>query len=124
MANVFQNAASWLAGQLKQHAGRTVTLKRNGIESESITGWVSQKQYRTFGPDGSQSLETSFEWSFQADDLIWSGEQVVPRCGDVIAETLNGTRIEYEVLPDVDRPETQWSDDAGVIVIARTRKLA
>lgn len=124
MTNVLQDAAAWLAGQLKEKAGRTVTYSRNGFDSAAITGWVAKKEYESVGADGMQTLVTSFEWSFEATDIVVNGSQITPRSGDIITETLNGTTIVYEVLPIENRPETEWQDDAGVMVIARTRKVA
>lgn len=124
MTNVLQDAAAWLAGQLKEKAGRTVTYSRNEFRSNPITGWVAKKEYESVGSDGLQTLVTSFDWTFEATDIVVNGSQITPRPGDIITEIINGTTIIYEVLPIENRPATEWQDDAGVMVIARTRKVA
>jgi hypothetical protein len=124
MTNVLQDAAAWLAGQLKEKAGRTVTLTRGGVASGSITGWVSQKEYEVVGTDGILTSVTAFEWSFETSDLVISGSQVTPSDGYSITEVLNGRTIVYEVLPITGKPCSEWLDSSGVMTLVRTKRIS
>lgn len=45
MSNMLQDGATWLAGQLQDHVGRSVVLRRQGQAAAELTGTVVMHEY-------------------------------------------------------------------------------
>lgn len=76
---------------------------------------------------GQDNLTTNvriYEWTFKASDLVLSGEQITPRNGDVIRETLLGNAVTYQVLDlDDDTPCYEWLDGSGIELKIHTKRV-
>lgn len=124
MSNLLQNGAVWLAGQLKDHAGRSVVLSRKGAtSSDPIIGTVAAVQYEVVDETGIVTLIKSFDWTFTAADVMLAGVQVEPRPGDRLAETLNGAAVQYEVMDLGKKPAVEWLDSSGIMLLVHTKKV-
>lgn len=124
MTTLIQRGASWLGERLKTAAGRSVTLTRGVTVSSAITGWVASVEYEEVGDDGLTTSVRYDDWTFNADEVLLSAVQIVPRSGDVLTESLNGSTIKYEVLPLQNRPEVEWLDSSGILMTVHTKRIA
>lgn len=121
---MLQNGSDWLAGQLKDHAGRSVVYKRADTSSDTLTATVAQQMRDIETADGFTTQAEFFEWVFTTADLVIDGSAITPRRGDLIEETLGGVARVYEVLPPDDEPASVWADSAGVMTRVYTKRVA
>lgn len=123
MSNLLQDSAAWLAGQMKNSAGRTVTYRRSDGLTAALTGWPAKLDYEIDDEQGIPRKVTLDDWSFEAADLVFAGEteQFEPRAGDRFTETLSGYDVTYEVMPLPKRPIAEWPDTAGVMRLVHTK---
>jgi hypothetical protein len=121
MSNMLQTGAAWLAGQLQNAAGRTVTLLRREsggtTESGPLVGTVAKQEYQVV-EQGMPTIVTSYDWTFTTSELPWT-----LRAGDVIKETLNSVEQQYQVMPLDKLPATERLDTAGVMTLVHSKKI-
>ncbi|MFQ5733006.1 MAG: hypothetical protein ACE5KM_13780 [Planctomycetaceae bacterium] len=109
MADLLKIGSDWLAGQLKDAAGQSVTYHRGG-DQVSVTATVGQ-QRRDINSDFDQRLEAKRkDFVIDAADLIFSSVVITPARGDRIKQVDGSTTYVYEVRSDGDDPAWRWSD--------------
>lgn len=118
MTNLLQDAATWMAGQLKAAGGRVVQYRRLGTVI-SITATPQQQMRLVTGDDGLVTDVAVDSWTVTAADLTL-GE---PRPGDQIVETLSLEEIRYEVLPLATAPCFEWFDSSGIMLTVHTKRV-
>lgn len=123
MTTLMQRGATWLGDRLKTAAGRSVTLTRGATTSSVIIGWVEIVEYEEIGQDGLTTSVRYDDWTFNADEVLLSAAQIVPRSGDVLTETLNGSTVKYEVLPTQSKSEVEWLDTSGLVLKVHTKRI-
>ena len=121
--NLMQRGASFLGSKLQTAAGRTVTIRQQQRVSAPITGWVASHQYQEVGGDGSVTVVVIDDWTFVSSDVVIGGEQIEPREGCEIVETLDGFENKYEVLPVQNRPCTEWLDTSGILLLVHSKRV-
>ncbi len=121
MTTLLQRGATWLAGELKTAAGRTVTYQRGG-QSVSLVGTPQKLDYAVDDNDGIPRAVTFYDWTFTASELLFNESEVIEtRPGDQITETLAGYDITYEAMPPTARPVAEWMDSSNVMRIVHSK---
>lgn len=121
MPNLMQRGATWLGDRLKEAAGREVMIRRRGtIIGSGLTAWVAFQQYQIVEEDGVITTSPVWDWTFKTTDL----GGVTLQDGDRIAETLNDTAVQYEVLPIGDMNSVTPLDSSGNLTLVHTKKVA
>lgn len=123
MTNILQDGATWLAGQLQDHAGVSIAYQR-GPNSVSITGTVSQHVYEVVDAEGFGITALSRDYIVQAADLVLSGAEIAPRAGDRITETIRDTSQTFEVMAIGQLKEYEPVDTDGTMLKIHTKKIA
>lgn len=123
MSNLMQDAVDWLGAQLKRAAGVTITYTR-GTNSVSITATVSMHEYDVIDTDGVVTAVTSRDYVIHSADLILAAVEVLPRAGDRIAETIDGTAETFEVMPLAGTRAFDPVDPDSVLLKIHTKKVA
>ena len=118
MSNLLEDGAVWLAGQLADHAGKSITFIRGATESDPITGTAVQQDYELL-VDGMVVVVTLWDWTFATANLPWT-----LRAGDRLKATLLGVETQFEVLPVAKRPCSELLDTSGVMTLVHTKQVA
>lgn len=124
MANLFGDvtggALAHLAAAMKGNTGRTVAY-RQGTRSPTLTGWASETEIQV-EQEGSVTVAKVFVWNFYAKDL--TDNDIRPKSGDRIVETLNGLEVVYESMPIDDRTTVKDQlDTSSVITQVFTKRI-
>jgi hypothetical protein len=118
MPNLLEDGAAWLAGQLADHAGRSVTFLRGVTESEPVVGTAVQQDYELL-VEGMVTVFTLWDWTFATANLPWT-----LRAGDRLKATLLGSEAQFEVLPIGKRPCSELLDTSGLMTLVHTKRVA
>lgn len=109
MANLFENAATWLAGQLKTHAAVDVVYVR-GNDSVLVKATIGKTDFEVDDGSGVILRVQSRDFLIQAADLQFGGGAVLPVAGDRIRETQGSQTFVYEVTAPGAEPHYRFSD--------------
>lgn len=124
MSNLLQAGATWLAGQLQAHAGKSVCLQRLGQAPTQLTGTVILRQYDVVDEEsGLVFTLLSYDWVFSASDYQVGGVQVSPLPYDRLEETLAGSSRAFEVMGLGKKPCWEWFDSSGVMLLVHSKKV-
>ena len=123
VTNILQDGAAWLGGQLKDHAGVSITYTR-GANSVSITATATLREYQIVDDEGFGIVMLSRDYIVHAADLILSGAEIAPRAGDQITETIRSVSETYEVMPLGQKKEYEPFDQDGTLLLIHTKKVA
>lgn len=125
MSNLLQDGATWLAGQLKDHAGRSVVLRRQGQAlTTTLTGTVVAQEYEVLDEEtGVVVTLLSYDWVFTASDYKLAGVQATALPYDRFEETLNGAAVVFEVMPIGKKPCWEWFDTSGIMILVHSKKV-
>lgn len=121
--NLLQSGAAWLGGQLKAHAGRTVTLTAGQLTIENLQCSAAQFEHEILDDDGFATRILSYDWTFTAADLFVGDVPVNLRPGVIVTETLNGVTSKYEAMTLGSRPALERLDSSGILMILHTKKI-
>ena len=116
--NMLDDSATWLAGQLENHTGRSATYSR-GQASVSVTGTLAIRTHHVMDEEGFASAVQSYDWTFEAADLVLYGEAVTPRVGDRIV----ADGVTYEAMPLRDGQPWETADAKGLLCIVHTKRV-
>lgn len=124
MSNLLQDGAIWLAGQLQDHAGRDVVLRRQGQAPIDLTGTVAMQQYDVVDEETGIVLTVlSYDWVFTASEYKVGGVQVQPLPYDRLEEELAGSSIAFEIMGLGKKPCWEWLDTSGIMLLVHSKKV-
>jgi len=120
MTNVLQKGAQWLSDQLKQCAGRMVTIS-DGINTVfNVTATMALADYETLDDEGFPLTVRSFDWVIAAADI----GDVAIRAGTRISESIIGGSNTYEITPLSNRPAAEDNDTSGIMLLVHSKRVA
>lgn len=126
MTNMLQDGATWLGGQLRDSAGRTVTVQQGSTilsvdpSGNALAGIMSGHEHEILDDNGFQIKVLSYDWTFLATDL----GSLELREGAIIRETLSGTVYEYEAMQFGHMPAVERLDSSGLLVLVHTKQVS
>ena len=105
-------------------AGDTVIYSRGSRSSSAITAWSGPHKYEVLDPAGELITQVlARDWTFIASELLIDATAIIPRSGDRIAVTLNGSAVGFEVLPMGPEPCCEWLDTGHTMLLVRTKQV-
>lgn len=122
MTNILQDGAAWLGGQLRDHAGVSITYQR-GTGTVALTATATLRQYEIVDHEGFSSTILVRDYIVHAADLVISGSAIAPRAGDQIHETIRSVAETYEVMPLGERKEYEPFDQDGTLLLIHTKRV-
>ena len=102
--------------------GDSVVYAR-GESSVTITAIASEVNRFVESSSGVGVQISSRAYECNAADIVIGGEQVEPRNGDIITETIDGASHVYEVMPLSDEPCFDWLDAAHRRILIYTKRI-
>jgi hypothetical protein len=123
VGDLFEAGATWLAGQLKQHASQEVTYSRGG-GSVVLRATAGPQPLRLTGQYGAVTVEWSnTDWVIPAADLVIGGQQATPEPGDKIRRVMGGVVYVFEVLAPRGEPVWRYSDAHRAMIRVHTKQV-
>ena len=124
MTDVLQQGLDWLEGQRREHMARTVTYRR-GADSVDVLATVGETVFRLTEDYGAQVRVVRRDYLIAADDLVLSGQRVLPEAGDRIEESDGDQVFIYEVMgPGGGEPDWRYSDPYRRTLRIHTKHVA
>lgn len=118
MADLLEQAASWLGNQRKRFLSRPVTYCR-GQQSLEIQATVGQTTFEIDDQYGAIEKWQSRDFLVVAADLVLGGMVVEPQRGDKITD---GSKV-YEVLAPGKEDVFRLSDPYGATLRIHTKQI-
>lgn len=119
MSDLLRNGAAFLAGQLKAHAGTSVTITR-GNQSATVVATIGRSVFEAADANGVVEAWESRDYLLPAADLPF-GE---PQRFDRITETMGGSQCVYEVASPRGVPLFHYADAFQEIVRIHTKRIS
>ena len=123
MADLLEQASTWLDGQRKTHLSRPVVYER-GEESVEVQATIGRTVFEAADAYGVVERTESRDFLVLAADLVLGGEAVLPERGDRIREAQGQKTYVYEVLAPGKEPPWRWSDDYRQTLRIHTKHVA
>jgi len=97
MADMLEQAATWLDGVRREHASQTVIYERDD-RSVQVAATIGQKSYEVADSCGASVWVESTDFLITAADLVIAGIETLPEAGDRIRVEAGGKVRVYEVM--------------------------
>lgn len=122
MADLIQNGIKWLAGRLFDTVSRTVEYHR-GQDAVSLQAIIGRTVFEIVDSSGIVERYESRDFIVSADALVLAGEQIVPRRGDWIVETIGVAPLTYEVMAPENEPVWAYADAYHQMIRIHTKQI-
>ena len=109
MTDMLRDGQAWLAEKLKTHASRLVTYQRDDAEAE-LPATIGRSFYEQDDGEGIVTRSQVRDFLIDTADLLLSPIGSLPKRGDWILETEDGTTFTYEVMSLGGEPAWRYSD--------------
>ena len=123
MADLLEQASTWLDGQRKTHLSRPVVYER-GEESVEVQATIGRTVFELADAYGVVERTESRDFLVLAADLVPGSQEVLPERGDRIRETDGAKVYVYEVMAPGKEPPWRWSDDYRRTLRVHTKHVA
>ena len=97
MADLLEQAASWLDDMRTKHMSRTAVYSR-GVESVELSATLGSTTYEVMDESGATVQAKATDFIVSAGDLVLADECVVPQPGDRIRVTRGEQVLVFEVM--------------------------
>lgn len=122
MADVLDNALSWLETQRTRHRTRLVTYTR-GEASAEVAATIGKTVFRIDDQYGASIRSESRDYLILAAHLVLDGQVILPQRGDQIRESAGDQVWVYEVLGPGDEPCFRYSDPGRLTLRIHTQQI-
>lgn len=113
----------WLNNQFQQFASREVVYQR-GASTLTVQATVGRTLLKLDDGYGGVLLQwTDRDFLIRAEDLVISGQTILPQRGDTIHEVQSGVTYTYEVLAPGKEPVWKWSDLYRSLLRIHTKQI-
>ena len=123
MADLLEQASSWLAGQRTKFLSRTVVYCRGDVSVE-VQASIGKTTFDIDDGYGAVESWESRDFLIAAANLVLSGVDVLPVAGDRINEVQDGLTFVYEVLAPGKEPCWRYSDPYRTTLRIHTKQVA
>lgn len=117
-----ETAAAWLGGQLKELAGKAVSIDygesriTETVDGDALKGWCSRQQYDVMDSEGFATSVMSYDWQFVLAEL----PEDLLKFANVAVN--NGTE-RFEAMPIGSRPWFERLDTSGQLITIHTKQV-
>lgn len=119
---MLRDGATWLAGQLQDHAGDAVVFCRGATEIP-CTAVRNRAEYEIQDELGLVTQVTVDDFTFVAADLVIGESEIEPRPGDLVKATVRGATWTFEVMDVGSRRCCEFADASGVMLLVHTKRI-
>jgi hypothetical protein len=106
MSSNFQTRTRLGLDRAHAHTSVAITYRR-GARQVSITATPASTELEVVANDGTATRRRVRDYKIDVADLVFDGEQLEPRSGDVIVETIAGDDVTFEVFEPAEG-ESSW----------------
>ncbi|HQL75981.1 MAG TPA: hypothetical protein PLD58_22590 [Phycisphaerae bacterium] len=122
MADLLEQAVSWLGRMRNAHLARAVTYQRGG-QSVDLSATLGSTDYQVADESGLTVQAVATDFLIAADRLVLDGIRTLPRLGDRI-RLADGERVKvYEVLDLAGGGHFRPSDPYGQTLRIHTKQV-
>ena len=122
MADILDQGAAFLDGQRHKHMSRAVVYQR-GAESRDVQATIGRTEFEQADDAGLIHRTESRDFLIRAADLDLGSGPVLPRAGDRVRETVEGTVFLYEVNAPGGQPPWRYSDPYRRVLRVHTKHI-
>ena len=122
MADLLEQAASWLGRMCETHLARPVTYQRGG-QSVELAATLGSTAYEVADDSGAAVEARATDFLVAAADLVLGGEAVLPAAGDRIRVASGGTVEVYEVMAPGGQAHYRPSDPYGLTLRIHAKRI-
>jgi hypothetical protein len=122
MADLLANASAWLEQQRMLHLSRSVTYQR-GAQSVPVLATIGKTAFEIDDGFGVLQRIESRDFLVLAADLVLDGAATLPQRGDIVAETVGDSTLQYEVTAPGKEPCWRYSDPYRQTLRIHTKQI-
>jgi len=122
VADLLEQAVSWLGRMRGTHLARTVTYQRDG-QSADLPATLGSTDYQVSDESGLTVQAVAMDFLVAADQLVLGGIRTLPRPGDRVRLADGGQVKVYEVLDLAGGGHYRPSDPYGVTLRIHTKQV-
>ena len=122
MADMLDQGALFLDGQRHKHMSRAVVYQR-GAESRDVQATIGRTEFEQADEAGLIHRTESRDFLIRTADLDLGSGPVLPRAGDRVRETVEGTVFLYEVNAPGGQPPWRYSDPYRRVLRVHTKHI-
>ncbi len=123
MANLLEQGAAWLAGQLQTHASTRIEYQRDN-DAVILQATIGKTEFEIDDGSGVLQRVESRDYLVTTAALRLAGVQTLPVVGDRIRETQGSRTFVYEVLAPGKEPHYRYSDPFRTLLRIHTKLVA
>ena len=123
MANLLEQGAAWLAGQLQTHASARIVYQRDN-DAVILQATIGKTEFEIDDGSGVLQRVESRDYLVPTAALRLAGVQTLPIVGDRIRETQGSRTFVYEVLAPGKEPHYRYSDPFRTLLRIHTKLVA
>lgn len=109
MADLLEQAATWLNGQRHEHMTRAVVYQRGDNQVE-LSATIGRTEFEQVDEYGVVHKVESRDYLICTTDLVLASLPTLPKAGDRIRETDGQQTFVYEVMAPGGEPPFRYSD--------------
>ena len=109
MGDLLDRGAAFLEDQRHTHMSRTVVYQR-GAEAKEVQATIGRTEFEQADDAGLIHRTESRDFLIRTVDLDLGSGPILPRAGDQVRETVDGTVFVYEVNAPGGQPPFRYSD--------------
>jgi len=107
--NLLKQGSDWLVDQFHTFATVDVVYDQAG-QQVSVPATIGRTIFEQTDSFGVVQKFESRDYLIQTSQLVWAGNEVLPKRGDRILETPGSTTFVYEVMAPGKEPHYRYSD--------------
>ncbi len=123
MANLLAQGSEWLEAQRHAHCTLTVTYER-GDDSCEWAVTIGRSEFEQGDQYGVIHRTESRDFLGLAAELVFDGDETLPKAGDRIVETVGEKAYVYEVMSFGDEPPYRYSDQNRKTLRVHTKHVS
>lgn len=109
MGDLLEQGSAFLEDQRHRHMSRTVVYLR-GAEAKELQATIGRTEFEQADDAGLIHRTESRDFLIRTADLELGAGSILPRAGDRVRETVEGTVFVYEVNAPGGQPPFRYSD--------------
>lgn len=122
MGDMLDRGAAFLDDQRHKHLTRLVTYRR-GAEAKEVLATVGKTEFEQADDAGLIHRIESRDFLVRAADMDIGSGRTLPRAGDQVRETVDGTVMVYEVNAPGGQPPFRYSDPYRRVLRIHTKHI-
>lgn len=123
MGDLLDRGSAFLDDQRHRHLSRTVVYQR-GSEAKEVLATIGRTEFEQADDAGLIHRVESRDFLVRTVDLDLGSGRILPRAGDQVRESVDGTVMVYEVNAPGGQPPFRYSDPYRRVLRIHTKHIA